>query len=583
MRYAVIGAGGTGGPIGAYLARAGKDVTLIARGEHLKAIREKGLTLRKTWGETETVHPVQASAMEEFEGKADVVLVCVKGYSLKETVPFIRRISGESTVVIPILNIYGAGSWLQEQLPESLVTDGCIYISANREGPGQIFMHGEIFRIIFGTRTREEYRPVLQEIAEELRECGIEAVCSENIRRDALLKFSYVSPAGVCGLWYGAPAAAMQREGEQRDFFCALVREIGRLSEAMGISLQEDLVKRNLKILDSLSPEATTSMQRDVAEGRRSEIGGLLFEAAELAGKWGIELPLYQAAAKRFAKLREKRSIRMIGLDLDGTVFNDQKEITPETRKAIAEAIGRGVTVLPATGRPVSGLPEDFLSIPGVRYAVTANGSRIVDLSTGEAVYQCLIPWERVQEIIREMEECPDGSWEAYYGGECYVDRDKYVLVKHPDITPAMEEYIRKSRIYKGDLAEYMRENKLGAEKLHMVFSSTEKRNRMLEQLRRHKDLNVSFATSFNLEIISAKSGKGSGLLALGRLLGIPREEIMACGDAPNDWDMLRKAGFAVVMENGDPETKKLADFITKSNREDGVAYAIRKFVLEKE
>lgn len=577
MKFVVIGAGGTGGPIGAYMTRAGKDVTLIARGAHLQAMREHGMTLRKTWGETEVIAPVKASSMDEFQGTADVIFVCVKGYSLEETIPFIRRISGEHTVVIPILNIYGTGGRLQEQLPGILVTDGCIYISANLEGPGQLLMHGQIFRIVFGVRKKEEYRPVLEQVVQELKECGIEGILSEDIRRDALVKFSYVSPAGVCGLWYQAPAAAMQQPGEARERFCSLVDEISRLGEAMGITFQENLVERNLKILDDLAPEATTSMQRDVYAGKRSEIEGLLFEVVRMGKDWGVDLPCYGEAAQRFSKLR---NIRMIGLDLDGTVFNNDKEITAVTRKVLGEAIRQGVVVLPATGRPRSGLPQAFLEIPGVRYAVTANGSRIVDLETEEAIYQCLIPWERTQEVIEEMEACHDGVWEAYFDGKCYVDRDEYVFVQHPDMTPAMVEYIRKSRNAVPNLKEYMRENKIGVEKLHMVFADTKKRNQMLERLKRHKDLDVSFATSFNLEVISSKAGKGNGLLELGKILGIPREGIMACGDAPNDWDMLRKAGFAVVMGNADEETKKLADVVTESNQEDGVARAVERYIL---
>lgn len=274
--------------------------------------------------------------------------------------------------------------------------------------------------------------------------------------------------------------------------------------------------------------------------------------------------------------------IRMIGLDLDGTVFNNNKEITLRTRQAMEAAIRQGVVVLPATGRPRSGLPEEFLKIPGVRYALTANGGRIVDLQTEQPIYECLIPWEMTQEIIEELDACKDGSWEVYYDGVCYVDKDAYTFVQHPDMTPAMIEYIKKSRIFKPDLREHMRKNKIGVEKLHMVFPNTEKRNRMMEQLKRHKDLDISFATSFNLEIIYAKSGKGNGLLELGKILGIKQEEIMACGDAPNDWDMLKKAGVAVVMDNADEETKKLASFVTKSNEEDGVAYAIEKFVLNR-
>ena len=142
LRYMIIGAGGTGAPLGAFLAKLGADVTLIARGAHLKAMQEKGLTFEQSDGETWTV-PVKAFDMDGFlAAKAqgtpspDVIFVCVKGYSLDDTIPFIRDAAGENTVVIPILNIYGTGRVMQEQLPGLLVTDGCIYISSNLKGPG---------------------------------------------------------------------------------------------------------------------------------------------------------------------------------------------------------------------------------------------------------------------------------------------------------------------------------------------------------------------------------------------------------------------------------------------------------------
>ncbi len=151
MKYVIIGAGGTGGILGFYMTKAGKDVTLIARNAHLAAMKEQGLTVRHLWdGTTETV-PVKAENMETYESmiasageaaKPDVILVCVKGYSLDNTVPFVQKIAKKSTIVIPILNIYGTGSRLQKKLPELLVTDGCIYVSANIEGPGALVQHG---------------------------------------------------------------------------------------------------------------------------------------------------------------------------------------------------------------------------------------------------------------------------------------------------------------------------------------------------------------------------------------------------------------------------------------------------------
>lgn len=117
MKYLVIGAGGTGGSIGAYMTQAGKDVTLIARGEHLKKIQERGLRMETAKKGTYTVYPVKAADMEHYEEQPDIIFVCVKGYSLEETIPFIRRIAGKNTIVIPILNIYGTGGRMQEKLP----------------------------------------------------------------------------------------------------------------------------------------------------------------------------------------------------------------------------------------------------------------------------------------------------------------------------------------------------------------------------------------------------------------------------------------------------------------------------------
>ena len=147
MKYLVIGAGGTGGCIGAYMAKAGKDVTLIARGEHLADIQESGLTVETNWQGTYTVFPLKACDTQHYNEQSDVIFVCVKGYSLEEIVPFIKQVAHKNTVVIPILNIYGIGGKLQEMLRSLLVTDGCIYVSANIKSPGRIQMHGEIFRI----------------------------------------------------------------------------------------------------------------------------------------------------------------------------------------------------------------------------------------------------------------------------------------------------------------------------------------------------------------------------------------------------------------------------------------------------
>lgn len=299
MKYAIIGAGGTGGILGFYMTKAGKDVTLIARGRHLAAMQESGLAVEKMWdGTTETI-PVKAADMDHYSERPDVILVCVKGYSLEDTIPFIQRVANPSTIVIPVLNIYGTGAKMQEKLPNLLVTDGCIYVSANIKEPGVLIQHGKILRVVYGVREKEEYDPQLEEIKQDFDASGIDGVLSENIRRDALEKFSYVSPIGAAGLYYHATAADFQREGEEREAFKTMIREITALAEAMGVPFERDMVEVNLKILSTLASEATTSMQRDVMDGKSSEIDGLVYEVVCMGERYHVPVPMYEKVAEK--------------------------------------------------------------------------------------------------------------------------------------------------------------------------------------------------------------------------------------------------------------------------------------------
>lgn len=313
MKYAIIGAGGTGGILGFYMTKADRDVTLIARGRHLAAMQEKGLAVEKMWDGTTEIIPVKAMDMEHYDEQPDVVLVCVKGYSLEDTIPFIQRVAKPSTIVIPVLNIYGTGAKMQEQLPKLLVTDGCIYVSANIKEPGVLIQHGRILRVVYGVRNmssqkvnikraHEEMLNALKDIKKDFDDSGIDGVLSENIQRDALEKFSYVSPIGAAGLYYHATAADFQREGKQREAFKTMIREVAALAEAMGVPFERDMVEVNLKILSSLAPEATTSMQRDVMEGKDSEIDGLVYEVVRMGERYHVPVPMYAKVAE---KLRE--------------------------------------------------------------------------------------------------------------------------------------------------------------------------------------------------------------------------------------------------------------------------------------
>ncbi len=311
LKYLVIGAGGTGGGLGGFLSKAGKDVTLIARGAHLASMRKRGLRFETVRG-TYAV-PVRACTMEEYGGHApcanppDVIFVCVKGYSLDDTVPFIRKTAAKETVVIPILNIYGTGKKLQEKLPEPAVMDGCIYIASEIKEPGTILMSGDIFRVVYGFRkgtpesVTEPLLPVLRAMGRDLEDAGILPIFSGEIERDALRKFSFVSPMAAIGAVCGVSAAAMQEGGALRSLFISLVQEIKDLSDAMGICLPEEIAQINLKIMDGLAPTATASMQRDIRMGRPSEVDGLVYEVIRLGKQFHVPLPEYELLAGRLA------------------------------------------------------------------------------------------------------------------------------------------------------------------------------------------------------------------------------------------------------------------------------------------
>ena len=301
LNYLLIGAGGTGGILGSSLTKAGKNVTLIARGANLHAMQEHGLTIRHLWNQTEENIPVHAVSMEEYESQKqapDVIFVCVKGYSIDSVLPFIKKVADPHTIVIPILNIYGTGAHMQKELPDSTVLDGCIYVSAALEQPGTLVQHGPILRVVFGPRDPAQISPVMQTIQADLCESGAEGILSRHIQRDALEKFSYVSPIGAAGVYLHAVAGDFQKEGRARELFKSMIREITNLAAAMGYPFEKDYVAVNLEILSHLSADATTSMQRDIQEGKPSEIDGLVMEVVRLGQSYSVSMPYYKEVAR---------------------------------------------------------------------------------------------------------------------------------------------------------------------------------------------------------------------------------------------------------------------------------------------
>ena len=302
MKYLIAGTGGVGGSIAAFLLLAGKEVACIARGEHLNALQREGLKLRSDLKGNHTI-PVAAYEAEEYAGKADVIFVCVKGYSIDSILQLIQRASHEKTVVIPILNVYGTGPKLQRLLPRVTVLDGCIYIVGFISAPGEITQMGKIFRLVFGAHKGTLVdNDILLAIQNDLVESGIKADLSPDINRDTFVKWSFISAMACTGAYYDVPMGEVQKEGKIRDTFIGLSTESCALGRKLGIDFKEDLVTYNLKVMDKLDPESTASLQKDIAKGQDTEIQGLLFDMISAAEENKVEVPTYRKIAEKFAQ-----------------------------------------------------------------------------------------------------------------------------------------------------------------------------------------------------------------------------------------------------------------------------------------
>ena len=273
------------------------------------------------------------------------------------------------------------------------------------------------------------------------------------------------------------------------------------------------------------------------------------------------------------------RTIRMIGVDLDGTLLNSEKQLTAYTREVLKKAIEQEVAVVVATGRPFSGVPDELKHFPVMRYALTANGARILDMQKQKVVYKNLLSGEIAEKVIDILKR-HHAIHEFFVDGVGYMNEDglKNVYAYFED--PHMAEYLQSTRITVKDVKEKLQAMKCEVDKLQGIFRNQKDKQEALEELNTLSGIVVTAAMDNNLEINKEGTNKGLGLLQLGKSLGISREEIMACGDGGNDVEMLKEVGFAIAMANAYDTVKTAADFVTVSNDEDGVAKAIERFVL---
>lgn len=273
-----------------------------------------------------------------------------------------------------------------------------------------------------------------------------------------------------------------------------------------------------------------------------------------------------------------KYKVRMIAFDLDGTLLTTDKRLTDETRRTLEQAAKRGILLVPATGRPLTGMPAEVLGIAGVRYAITANGARVVSAEDGKILREKLISVEKARKVLDIYGEY-DTLREIYYDGQGYMEARQMEQLDHYVPDPNMAKYMRNTRKCVPDLMEKFRQENRAMDKVQAVFACAGEKEQAFRRIREMKGVEATGVLSYNIEVTAGGINKGEALLWLAGELGIDREEILAFGDGANDADMIRAAGIGAAMEVSVPEVRAAADILAGSNDEDGVARAIQRYI----
>lgn len=272
--------------------------------------------------------------------------------------------------------------------------------------------------------------------------------------------------------------------------------------------------------------------------------------------------------------------IKLVAMDLDNTLLDSDKQISKHTQEVLKEAIRQGVYIVPATGRIFKSIPEFLRNIEGVRYAVCCNGATVYDQYEDRIIYTNHLPKDVTFSLfdILEKYHC---THDIYQNGQGYMERRYLEHLSEYKVEGHLLKLVNDTRLPVDDLRSHIEEQPLGIEKISAFFDDMEERSAAIDELVEKNIASVSSALQNNIELNQFGCDKGDGLTHLANILGLTMDEVMACGDAGNDTMMIKAAGVGVVMENGREELKEIADFVTKTNDEDGVAYAIEKLVLE--
>ncbi|WP_430814739.1 ketopantoate reductase family protein [Carboxylicivirga sp. RSCT41] len=289
MKIAVIGTGGVGGYFGAKLAQAGNDVTFIARGQHLEAIRSNGLLVKSVNGDMHIPNAQVSDTITDITN-ADLVLTAVKAWQIKDIRNDIKQIIHEKSIVLPLQNGVMAADELAEVIPEKQVMGGLCRIFSLIEAPGVINHVGFKPEIVFGERNGVQ-TPEMEVLSQLFDNAGIACKASRDIEADVWKKFIFICTSALLAVTktsYGE----LRELKETRQMMIALLNEIYAVSQKKGVKIKPDFIDKTIAVIDAVAYESTSSLTRDVWEGKPSEIDYQNGTVVKLAEKYGVDVPV---------------------------------------------------------------------------------------------------------------------------------------------------------------------------------------------------------------------------------------------------------------------------------------------------
>jgi 2-dehydropantoate 2-reductase len=304
MRIAVFGSGGVGGYFGGRLALAGEDVTFIARGEHLRAIQAKGLTVDSLNGDF-VVYPAKATSEVREVGPVDLVIVGVKAWQVPEAARAMKTLVGPKTTVLPLQNGVDAVPQLTAELGQDAVIGGLCKIVSFVVAPGHIRHAGFAPTIVIG-ELDDQRTGRIQTIEATLNQADLETTIATEIKVALWMKFLFIASFSGVGAIANAPAGILRTDPELRAQMLQAMEEIYSLAHARSIQLPSNSIEIVMAGVNALPEDATSSMHRDIAAGKPSELESQNGAVVRMARESGIQVPTHELIYAKLMPLEEK-------------------------------------------------------------------------------------------------------------------------------------------------------------------------------------------------------------------------------------------------------------------------------------